>query len=76
MCREDPDMIFRCTYARDCPTVKESIITRNYLDICGFVGLEPIVCCPAKAIKPLIEIPESKNKNSTPTKESKNTNTS
>ncbi|KAE9524626.1 hypothetical protein AGLY_014676 [Aphis glycines] len=71
MCREDPGMIFRFTYARDCPTVKESIITRNHLDICGFVGLEPIVCCSTKAIEPLVEIPETKNKNSTPTKESK-----
>ncbi|KAE9524622.1 hypothetical protein AGLY_014672 [Aphis glycines] len=66
-CRKDPisNKDFVCTYARDCEALKESIITRNYLDICKFIGLEPIVCCPEKANEQLSEIPETKNENPT-----------
>ncbi|KAL4098786.1 hypothetical protein QTP88_023323 [Uroleucon formosanum] len=38
-----------CTPTRHCHAFKESIRTRNYLDICKFVGLQPIVCCPITA---------------------------
>lgn len=43
------DQKYVCTATRHCNAFKESIRTRNYLDICTFVGLQPIVCCPITA---------------------------
>ncbi|XP_015380197.1 PREDICTED: venom protease-like isoform X1 [Diuraphis noxia] len=43
------DQKYVCTSTRRCNAFKESIRTRNYLDICKFVGLKPIVCCPITA---------------------------
>jgi hypothetical protein len=61
-----------CTRTRDCKAFKESIVTRNYLDVCEFIGLEPIVCCPAN--KQLTEIPAATNNgNSKSADESMNT---
>jgi len=47
-----------CTATRHCKAFKESIRTHNYLDICKFVGLQPIVCCP---VTMTIEIVKYKN---------------
>jgi len=38
-----------CTSTKYCKAFKQSLKTRNYLDICKFVGLQPIVCCPVTA---------------------------
>ncbi|CAI6366349.1 unnamed protein product [Macrosiphum euphorbiae] len=38
-----------CKAATHCNAFKESIRTSNYLDVCKFVGLLPIVCCPITA---------------------------
>jgi len=48
-----------CTHARDCEAFDQSIITRNYLDICDFIDLEPIVCCPPAYNEQLTEIPKT-----------------
>ncbi|XP_022170994.1 venom protease-like isoform X2 [Myzus persicae] len=53
-----------CKSARNCNTFLESIRTNNHLDICKFVVLEPIVCCPAMTNELIIELPESNNENS------------
>ncbi|XP_015364029.1 PREDICTED: venom protease-like isoform X1 [Diuraphis noxia] len=56
-----PDQEHVCMNTNDCKVFKQSLKTRNYLDICKFVGLQPIVCCPVTNYKDLIEIPEIKN---------------
>jgi len=57
----------------NCKAFKQSLKTRNYLDICKFVGLEPIVCCPRVTnSKDLIEIPEIKNESPISADESMN----
>lgn len=38
-----------CTKAKDCVYLEDSIRTDNYLDICSYAGVEPIVCCPEDA---------------------------
>lgn len=40
------DQDYVCTSTKHCKAFNESIRTRNYLDICKFVGLQSIVCCP------------------------------
>jgi len=51
ICRKTlkPNQKYVCTATRHCNAFKESIRTRNYLDICKFIGLKPIVCCPITA---------------------------
>lgn len=62
-----------CTNTRYCKAFKQSLKTRNYLDICKFVGLQPIVCCPVTNYEELIAIPEIKNENPISADESMNT---
>ncbi|KAL4098818.1 hypothetical protein QTP88_023346 [Uroleucon formosanum] len=63
ICRKalKPDQEYVCTSTKYCKGFKQSLITRNYLDICKFIGLQPIVCCPVTNYEELIEIPETKN---------------
>jgi len=61
-----------CTSTRYCKAFKQSLKTRNYLDICKFVGLQPIVCCPVTEYEGLIEIPATKNESSISADESMN----
>lgn len=74
ICKKDPKLNqdYVCVEAKQCKAFKESIRTRNYLDICKFVSLQPIVCCPTKydVDKPLTKIPENENVNSISANES------
>jgi len=56
ICRKGqrPEQDYVCMSANSCKALQESIRTRNYLDICTFDGLHPIVCCPIMANEPLI----------------------
>ena len=62
-----------CTSTRYCKAFKHSLKTRNYLDICEFIGLQPIVCCPVTNYEELIEIPGTKNESPISADESMNT---
>jgi len=77
ICRKalKPDQDYVCTSTKHCNAFNESIITRNYLDICQFIGLKPIVCCPTlmTANERSIEVPTSKNGSSISANESMNT---
>lgn len=49
VCRKGqrPEQDYVCMSANSCKAaLQESIRTSNYLDICNFDGLLPIVCCP------------------------------
>lgn len=35
-----------CVLLRDCDEAKIAVKRYEYPQICGFVGIEPIVCCP------------------------------
>uniref|UniRef100_A0A2H8TWH4 Serine protease snake n=1 Tax=Melanaphis sacchari TaxID=742174 RepID=A0A2H8TWH4_9HEMI len=61
ICRKGqrPEQDYVCTGASNCKALQESIRTRNYLDICKFDGLQPIVCCPITTDGLLVEIPEN-----------------
>ncbi|CAH1723029.1 unnamed protein product [Aphis gossypii] len=57
ICRKGqrPEQDYVCMSANSCKAaLQESIRTSNYLDICNFDGLHPIVCCPIMANGPLI----------------------
>jgi len=52
ICRKGqrPEQDYVCMSANSCKAaLQESIRTSNYLDICNFDGLHPIVCCPIMA---------------------------
>lgn len=47
------DQNYVCTESSDCVSLKDSIKSNNYLDICSFDGSKPIVCCPPAIDKTL-----------------------
>lgn len=44
-------MDYVCTRAINCKYFPESIVSHNYLDVCSFEELHPIVCCPPLTLK-------------------------
>ncbi|KAL5242094.1 hypothetical protein ACI65C_009504 [Semiaphis heraclei] len=55
---------YKCKSAKHCNAFLENIRTNKHFDICKFVILEPIVCCPTMTNETFVEISESNNENS------------
>lgn len=55
-----------CKIPQNCPLFNKMIESGNKTDICSFVGLNPIICCPAVEIEEKSQYVAQKFDNTTP----------